>query len=191
MSSAPDRGGLRDAAPERPGGPPLQDQAWEQPHLAVAAVALLCAAWAASAVLVIGVLASTGSRVWPLRVLDGLVPGPAGPPTAGPDIGTGMALCALLLAAGALLTHTAPELLTGSRTARLTVWAAVPLLAAEPMRRAAMVLPEPGADVTVAACTLAVGAAALAAAALLALPAAGFRPGVSAPAGSGSGTPRR
>ncbi|MEU8343460.1 hypothetical protein AB0C74_17320 [Spirillospora sp. NPDC048832] len=191
MPSAPDRGGLRDAAPERPGGPPLQAQRWEQSHLAVAAVALLSAAWAASAVLVIGVLASTGSRVWLLRLLDALVPGPAGPHAAGPGIGTGMALCALLLAAGALLTHTAPELLDGSRTARLTVWAAVPLLIAEPVRRAALALPEPGADVTVAACTLAVGAAALCGAALLALPAAGFRPGVSVPAGSGSGTPRR
>ncbi|MFC6882672.1 MULTISPECIES: hypothetical protein [Actinomadura] len=141
----------------------------DRPVAVRSAVAVLCAAWGSTAVLTFALLSSTRERTWPLRALDAVVPGPAGPQDAAPGGAASAGVCAVLLATGALLVYAVPELLQGHRAARTVVWTATPLLAAEPVRRALGML---DGDATVAWCVLAVAACALLAAALLALPSA-------------------
>lgn len=179
MPPVSDRDRLRDgdlagsrAVPGSRAAPARRPRA-RRPPAALAAVTLLCVAWAAAAVLLLSVLASVRARAWPLRVLDALVPGPAGPRDASPGASAGTALCAMLLVAGVLLVYAVPELLYGNRTARVMVGIGTPLLVAEPVRRAVLTLGEEGADVTVAWCTLAIAATALLAAALSAVPSTG------------------
>jgi hypothetical protein len=139
-----------------------------RPVTVTAAVALLCLAWAATAVLVIAVLASGRHRTVLLRRLDEAVPARATPHYPGPVTQAGLYLT--LLVAGALLVYVVPALLHREPGARATVWVGVPLLTAEPLRRTVTELTTAGdghADVTVVLCTIGIAAAALLAVALL------------------------
>jgi hypothetical protein len=157
-----------------------------RPVAVTAAVALLSAAWAATAVLAIAVLASGRHRTVLLRRLDEALGARAhgAPHYPGPMTQAGVYV--LLLVAGALLVYAVPALLHREPGARPAVWIGVPLLTAEPLRRAVTALATAGdgrADVTVDLCTIGIAATALIAAALLALPAAGAHLGGRRPGG--------
>lgn len=143
-----------------------------RPVTVTAAVALLCLAWAATAALAIAVLASGRHRSVLLRRLDEAMPTREHATSHYPGPLTQAGLYVTLLVAGALLVYVVPALLHREPGARATVWIGVPLLTAEPLRRAVTALTPAGgghADVTVVVCTIGIAAAALLAAALLAL----------------------